>query len=737
MTEVFAKNSRLAVIAAIAGFVANLSQVALFRFFMGHFYGTEIHLGLFLSIWLLGIAIGSYLGGKANFRTATLLKLLVIIPLALVSIIYQAIRLLPNPDGQFIAFAPTALFMMLAVAPAAVVLGMFIPAMIRETRQSIGYFYSLEAIGGFAGGIFFSLLIGGRADSTICLLSLPIPALAGVLIETKHKRLTALLLLLGVPAISSIAPVIAQKVEQAYWQKMHGEVRKLEAAAETPYQKLQLSSYWDQKSLYSNGMLADSWPLAEAAESRVHTFVSALKHFRKVLVVGAPAPDIVDEFLKYEGLGLTIVESDSDLIAMLDYSHGQLARVEIVNSDPRFFLNQSRETYDGIMFNSISPVTLAGNRLFTIEAFKAAGKLLEPEGVLSLQVQGAENYLDSTLGKIIISTWRALRLEFAHCLALPGGVITFFASQSGQVLPQSARDFSERLAGRQINTTTFFPMSFYNLLMPHRVKELDEWLKRDIQVRLNTDAHPVSFVQQIELWNIYSGTKLNTWLLFLQQIPFSRILAAFLVVSAVIMLIPAFLSTTMAVKTVIAGGVATSGATGLLSEIILILMYQNRFGAAYQMTALFFGVYMMGLASGAMLFGRAQLRATAISRLKLVKFLQILFTAFCIFFVDLSHLHFAALIGLMIYLIAFLDGIEFPVADSILRSTGRHAADSAGLLISADNCGALVTGALSGLWLLPAIGMSACFTLLCTALVINFLALVIFAHRLPDEGTSS
>jgi hypothetical protein len=389
------------------------------------------------------------------------------------------------------------------------------------------------------------------------------------------------------------------------------------------------------------------------------------------------------------------------------------------------------------MFYSISPVTLAGNRLFTLESFRAARKILNPEGIISLQVQGSENYLDATLGKIIISTWRALNKEFAHCLSIPGNVITFFASESDQALPRNAREFSDRLAARQISTTTFFPLSFYNLLTPHRVKELEEWLKRDIEAGLNTDSHPVSFIQQLELWNIYSGTTLNSYLQFLQQMPFGKLLAVFLSTGFVVMLLPAFLSTGIAVNTVIAGGVAISGATGILSEIILILLYQNRYGAAYQMTALFFGLYMMGLATGAMIFGRIQLRKTAISRLKQVKLLQIIFTAFCIYFVEMTQLHSAAVMGLMVFAIAFLDGIEFPVSDSILRSTGRQAADSAGLLIFADNSGALLIGALSGLWLLPAIGMSACFALLCSALVLNMAGLMLFAHRLPDAGTDN
>ncbi|PKL43769.1 MAG: hypothetical protein CVV41_08350 [Candidatus Riflebacteria bacterium HGW-Riflebacteria-1] len=734
MTEGSAARYQLATISAIAGFAANLSQVALFRFFMGQFYGTEIHLGLFLSVWLLGIALGGLIGGKIRIQPATLLKMLVLMPVLLTALIYFAVGLLPNPNGRFISFAPAALFMLFTVTPTAILSGLFIPAMIRLTNRSIGYFYSLEAVGGFIGGVFFSLLIGGKANSIICLLSLAIPALTGVFILARRKALPALLLLAAAPAVSLLAPMAAERIEQAYWLKMHGKTRTLEATVETPYQKLQLSSYWEQKSLFSNGMLADSWPLAESAESRVHTFVSALKSYRRVLVIGAPTPDLVDELVKYDDLRLTIVESDSELVAMFAYPQKH-DRIEVINVDPRFYLNQAAEKFDGIMFYAISPVTLAGNRLFTLESFRSAGRMLNPEGVISLQVQGTENYLDATLGRIIITAWRGLQHEFAHCLAVPGGVITFFASNSDQVLPRNAREFSDRLAARQIVTTTFFPMSFYNLLMPHRVKELDDWLKREIDVRLNTDVHPVSFMQQIELWNIYSGTGINAWLQALQQLPLAKLLAGFLAIGFLVMLLPAFLSTGLAVKSVIAGGVAISGATGILSEIILILLYQNRYGAAYQMTALFFGLYMLGLAAGAMLFGRIQLRKTAVYRLKTVKLLQILFVVFCIFFVEQTQLHSAAVIGLMVFTIAFLDGIEFPVSDSILRSAGRKAADSAGLLIFADNTGALVTGALSGLWLLPAIGMRGCFALLCTALALNMAGLLIFAHRLPEENT--
>jgi len=101
-------------------------------------------------------------------------------------------------------------------------------------------------------------------------------------------------------------------------------------------------------------------------------------------------------------------------------------------------------------------------------------------------------------------------------------------------------------------------------------------------------------------------------------------------------------------------------------------------------------------------------------------------------FVERYNLHSAAVVGAMVFLIAFLDGIEFPVADSILRGSGRQAHDSAGLLLFSDSAGAMLVGTLSGLWLLPAFGMQNCFALLCLILSLNFAALLLYSRKIHE-----
>jgi predicted membrane-bound spermidine synthase len=147
------------------------------------------------------------------------------------------------------------------------------------------------------------------------------------------------------------------------------------------------------------------------------------------------------------------------------------------------------------------------------------------------------------------------------------------------------------------------------------------------------------------------------------------------------------------------------------------------------MSAFFFGVYMLGLASGAWLFGRFAEEKTAMKRLKMVKILQTVFTLGCVLLIDQTSFHSVFLIATAIFAISFLDGIEFPVADKLLRTLGKTPASSAGLLLFSDNAGALVAGLVSGLWLLPTIGMKGSFFLLTALLLTNLAILLVVSRR--------
>jgi len=92
----------------------------------------------------------------------------------------------------------------------------------------------------------------------------------------------------------------------------------------------------------------------------------------------------------------------------------------------------------------------------------------------------------------------------------------------------------------------------------------------------------------------------------------------------------------------------------------------------------------------------------------------------------LPEWHSGPVIGVAIFLAAFLDGIEFPSVDAILKRQGVSASSSGGLLIFSDNFGALWVGFLSGVWLLPTLGLPGSLLLITGALFLNFVFLAVF-----------
>ncbi len=709
--------------AFILGIFANLSQIALFRFFIGNFYGTEIHLGLFLGIWLAGISAGGYFGGKFPIKPANLIYIFLFLPAYSLLVIYFGVTKLPITEGGFLKLFPVTAYISFATIPISFFIGTIIPSFIFSTTKKLGEFYAIEALGSFLGGIIFSLLLGGNADSIQTLLVISLfPAIC--IFEIKRTKLSGFLCLFIPILVWQSGTHISEKIEQKIWKRFH-PVNELTQTIETPYQKIQTSKYYGQKSLFSNGIFCESWPLAESVEQKVHSFVTNLKNFNDILVIGAPPPDFISELLKYKGANINVLELDKTLFEIFQYPvHKSL---KLINEDPRSFLNQTEQRFDGIMIYPVSPVTLVGNRLFTFEAIESMKKSLKPDGVLSLQVSGTENYLGSIKEQIILSTNQTLKANFSTVFAFPGNPITFFATNGKDSIPGSLNEYMDRFASRNIIASTFYPQSFFNLLMPFRVKELEKWLQRDVKVDRNTDSHPGIFKQQIELWNIYSGEKTNKSGRFFATPNLNQFFKVFFPLLILVCLFCFYSPKKIGTKIIVPSGVLISGATGILSEIILILLYQNKCGAAFQMSALFFGLYMLGLSCGAYFYRHHSINeSVALVKLKL---LQTAFALSGILFVELTEFHSALWIGTAIFIIAFLDGIEFPVADSILKQHGKETHRSAGILMFMDNSGALATGILSGLWFLPVLGMKRSFTLLFSLLLINAIGIGILTYK--------
>jgi len=713
-------------IAFLVGVFSNLSQVAALRIFMGTFYGTELHFGIFLGIWLGGVALGGILGGYLPISLNKCLLFLGVSPFISIFAFWYGLKILPAMTGSYLPIFPVFIYMCIAVFPLSLPIGLFIPSALSCGKRSLGAIYSFDAFGGFAGGLIFSLLLGGLVPSYKLLGVLPILLFsAGTMLPIARKTAGFLALAWGLFSLF-ILPNIEKTLEQNCWNHFHPGY-KLEISMETPYQWIQIGDYEKQKSLFQNGSFSGAWPDQVKAEERVHEFLTAVKEPKNVLVLGPPTPDLIFEFQKYPNLRTTFVELDSKLLEILASGTTSFERISLVGDDPRAFLRNTTNHYDGILVLPSDPTTIVSNRLFTREAFADMSRNLTTEGIVSIGVSGTENYLGNEMEQTILSTHLTLLKVFPEVFAVPGDPILFWATKEIGNLATEPEILAKRFTDRAIPTLSFKGLSFFNILLPFRVEEIRNWLHRDVSVSLNEDTHPKAFIRQLLMWDIYSGSKMGFIFEKFENLSLSRTLLLLCAVFIIILAILFLLSNDKVVTVTGAISAAVSGGGGLLCEIILILLYQNRHGAMFKMAGFFFGVYMLGLTFGASIAGK--LIETPLKSLKKVKFLQICLTVIFIQFTQISWIHSAIFISMGIFFSAFLAGIEFPILDGFLRQKGFSRKSSAGFLLFGDNCGALFIGLLTGFWILPILGMNGGFICLTLAFLLN-LALL---YRIPVE----
>jgi len=349
---------------------------------------------------------------------------------------------------------------------------------------------------------------------------------------------------------------------------------------------------------------------------------------------------------------------------------------------------------------------------------------LKPGGVLGFSLSGTENYLGEELQDTLLSTWKTLRTAFPEVFALPGESIQFWASPTPGALATDPATLAERFTRRGIPTRSFAGLSFANRLLPFRVQELQTWLQRRVEVPLNTDAHPKAFHRQLQLWDIYSNSRLTPLLKGLAEWNLERSLKA---VCALLFALTLFLlmfgvrSRQTGVLSLCAG---ISGGASLLAELGFIYLFQNRDGAMIQMTALFFGTYMAGLACGAMSGERLP---GSLFRLKVT---QALLLGGAAVLARFPEWHGCLPISAGIFLTAFMAGRELPLIDRRLQQeSGIESSRSAGLLFWADNIGGMGTALLAGPWLFPILGIEGAFVLATAALAGNAVLLLLIPQR--------
>ena len=730
----------------LIGAHATIAQVLLVRELLVVFYGNELCLGVIFGAWLLGVAIGAGVGGKVIKNVESrftvflflLLALCLLLPMQ-VSIIRLLRYLIDVPYGQHISILSLLWSSPLIIMPFSFVIGFVFPfsaavfqGFTRGGATDIGVVYILESIGSLMGGTVFTFVLAPWSSSYETMAALTsvvlINMIALILFAVKVFPRKVLLGASISPLIISLWFIFSGdigRIESFFvekrWQSFNPSIRLMESA-DSKYQNIVIGKEQDQYSVYSNGQYTFAFPNVYEYGPVAHLILSEHPSPKRVLLIGGGVGGLLREMLKYPLEEVHYIELDPKLLEITEKylpeeDRAALAdqRVKVFPVDGRYFVKtaQGKYKYDVIFINVPDPSTAALNRFYTLEFFQEAKGLLEHDGILVTSISSAVVYIGEVVGSYTGSIYRTLKETFPYVIVTPGQTNYYFACLESNIITADLDTLIARYKERNIRTDSFSEYHFLPYLEPWQVRFMEEHLKSRRDLRVNTDSKPVTYFYNLLLWDQFAGGQLQDLLKSLSKLKLWYFLAA----------IGLFLVIRLAVKNSLLRNIpkekrfdslfaiATTGFAAIALEIVLIFAFQNIYGYVYEMIGFIVALFMMGLAAGGYISNAVILRKHR-NWLRVLTYMvggMVAYSLAVILFIKWFPFHYAGSeVFFMILLVipGIITGLEFPIASRIYLEEEVDSGLTAGMINSADHTGAFLGATLTGIVLVPILGIS-------------------------------
>jgi spermidine synthase len=723
-------------------------QVLFVREFMVVFFGNELCLGIILGGWLIGIAIGTGIGGRISRQVTRTLPLFIVLqaficlsPFVQIGAIRLVRSILNVPAGEYISLLPLIASAFLITLPFSFTIGLIFPCACtlfpeEDNRKArpIGLVYIFEAAGSLIGGIVltFFMIAQFKPYEIIAIIAIPTLLNSAVLrFCVRHSTVPwvswlciTLCAFNGYMLLSGHISRLDDRLVQQRWYSYKNHLN-LMFSADSPYQNVAVASAQDQYSLFGNGQYVTSYPDPYQAAFFAHFTLAQHPSPAKILLVGGGATGTIQEMLKHPIRMLHYVEVDPLMIeagipylAVQDKNALADKRVGLFFKDGRYFIQHGTEQYDMIILHLPDPSTAMLNRFYTIEFFKEARKRLAPGGVLITGITGSDTYLGQDAGVYASSLYHTLNKVFTHIVVAPGTRNYFFAADVPGAVSSDPNLLARRFESRGIQSDYFTPYHFTMLFPRERSAFLARELEQQSAVQINTDACPITYYYNLVLWESIAGSKgrahlfqglvgrlnllvVSLTLLFLVRVAYvlrtRRRLAAHLTCNALL-------------------AIAAAGFAGMSLEIILLLSFQNIYGYVYRQVGLIIAFFMLGLAAGGWQMNRliAGRERSWVTLLTLLSFSLGVYAMGMPYLIDLFSFGKASAAGNnldlrfiflgLVTAAGWLTGLEFPLVSKIFIN--RYPTGTvAGWVNGCDHLGACLGALLTGTVLVPVLGM--------------------------------
>lgn len=754
------------------GFFAITSQTLLFREFITSFESNDIAVALFFGSWFLWIAVSAWLFGQwksVAVISARYIKILLLFYIP--AFILQLILILQAREIAGIAsyslFPIKSMLLMAAVVnfPVSFMTGILFPAACRWLTENneipVSKVYLLEAVGSVSGGLAVTIMLYFEFNCImIFLLSTLLISIAVYFVSKQESNksvplnqgrnamvttgISILLFkpncLLLVPALIIIMiagrmdkPIIHQ-IQEIKWTKLL-PASTYKGSFATAQGEYLYGYYNEQWIIVRDGAVCTSLPDKETAAETIAINLCQQPEAENILVIGSGINlcDKLSESFQIKHISWFLpdpkfIEKVNAFIP--EASQVNNKKVTFLKDDIRTFLRENKQPFDAVIINLPNPESSSLNRYFTVEFFELIRKNLSRNGVVGVQISGGENVIGAELAYIGASVKETLKNVFPKIVIKAGEITWFIASENEEITdnPQVLSKNFAKFAGAE---KIFPPTGLYSLYLPER--SADAWKiynSVDLPRKLleNRDAEPRVYLYELLLACKQSG--INAVRQF-RNILFSGS-APFMISALVFMLIWIFYAKGM--KDCAGVGensllILISGLLGIGTAIVLMFLYQTRYGSLFLYIGLISSLFMIGLSAGAFLARNLTVSGKISNDSLMFWTIPVQVAVFALIAYGGSYEWNHVAFGMAFLLPGFCNGIYFPIAAARLNKTERTSEKAGSMLENADHLGATVGALITGLCLIPILGTRQTLIFFAILMMINIPIALFRIHK--------
>lgn len=749
------------------GFFSLLSQTLILREFIISFGGNELGIGLFYFFWLFWVGAGAFwavrLQGqwlqKHFFRLLFFYSVFSVVEI----ILCMGLRELAGVNWwEFFSLEKVVVYLFVLTALISFLTGILFTAgaaWVKQAREEntssvVARAYIFEALGSFAAGIIATVLISRLVLPLAILFGGVIVFSAIAFFQAFFLKERTAMALHGFVFIVSLLLVGHQVslLKFSHNVRFRSSLPAAATAAEvyTPYQHLILKKLPSQLVVFADGEIISTIPEPRDADKAVALFVAQAGLPQRVLIFGYGVENIIASFLSFPVQTITYCLEDKVYFqsveknlpaALKEKIHDP--RVRVVFEPPRNFLKNNTGIFDLIIVSTADPHNLFVNALFTRDFYVSAWRHLSGKGVFATRLSSAEDFIGEEIRNYGSSVYYTLKSVFPRIVISPGDTNWFFAGTADSLLSEDPAVLEERFKQIVPSDYSFSPAGFYTIFPEKRVKLIKKIYQENTLFDggrlINQDRRPLTFFLNLLVLARYTN---SFWVNFFKQ-AFTGGLFVFIIPFFILFAVRVhFLMHIENIKSKrlifnVKLFQIFSGFLGFSFHLVLIFFFQNCFGFIFQYIGFVNALFMLGLCLGGIAGKKALTLLRRFSFHAGLRFIVFVLLAEGVVIAGsyfLSFQMFSSPLVFMLFAVFFilsgvLTGISYPLCARIFEDNEIALMPTAGILEFLDHWGGSFAGLLTGILMLPLLGVAK--TLFILLLIIGILIGLFVMELIP------